>query len=209
MSAVSEIDETPFDENESDDDAPEDISLSDAKKNALERQIKERETIRLAKTMKKNKRKKYEEKHDDGKQTKKELDNLEKLPDDILAALTPKNEKIVETDDVITEDTTEEGQDLNSLDEKADDDDDDDDEEEDLGGFSDQSDEESKVQNIITAHILNSKDVEYKSKSEQGREFLRNHFYGDRVKRVASSTLLPREKGSSGGRRGGSLKRKR
>ena len=157
---------------DSDEDAPEDISLADAKKQAQER-LKEKQTsIKHAKDLKKNKRRERAQQLLEQKETK-QLKNFDKLPESVLNALA--TEDINEGEDIAQEtpDAAQSGDKTT---------------EEDL---SEESEEEEELEGIdnISAHILTWKKNQSESKSQNGRDFLRNQLYGDRIKRVASSSI--------------------
>eukprot|EP00794_Sanderia_malayensis_P011048 gene11048-12213_t len=188
-------------ENSSDDEAPEDISLVAAKQSALERQKIEKETIKRAKELKKNKRRKHEEKFAQQKKIKL-LNNFEKLPDNILEAISEKEQSsVVETEKTTYHVTTglsedQEINDNNEDDEEINDEDDDDSNDGDEKDYSD-IDEEKDFEDqpkmaTITARVLKAREKELEQGARNARDFLRDQLYGDRVKRVDSSSIRNR-----------------
>eukprot|EP00112_Aurelia_sp_Birch-Aquarium-sp1_P020908 Seg550.2 transcript_id=Seg550.2/GoldUCD/mRNA.D3Y31 product="hypothetical protein" protein_id=Seg550.2/GoldUCD/D3Y31 len=192
---------------ESDEDAPEDIQQSEAREVAQERQKQEREVIQQLKETKKNKRRKRQEKLIEQKGNKK-AKLLSKLPDDILEILAAEDNKKETREDgyEANDDGDEErpskvsnnGKQLKSSkgDHKSSEKKqkkkkkDPESSDEEFGDFEeDMLEEPEKNENVIKARVLKQKLKPEESKAKVGRDFLREQLYGNRIKRVSSTSL--------------------
>ena len=194
---------------ESDEDAPEDIQQSEAREVAQERHKQEREVIKQLKETKKEKRRKRHEILIEQKDNKK-AKLLSKLPDDILEILAAEDDKKRTVEDGKSE--ANDGDDRpceissnvvkqlkyskgghenakkkqkkkkkEAIPESSD---------EDLGDLEDETmDELEENENIVKACVLRQKFKPEESKAKVGRDFLREELYGNRIKRVSSTSL--------------------
>ena len=193
---------------DSDEDAPEDIQQSKAREVAQERQKQEREVVKQLKETKKEKRRKRHEILIEQKDNKK-AKLLSKLPDDILEILAAEDDKKGTVEDGKSEanggdkpseiasnvvkqlrsskgghentKTKQRKKKKEAIPESSD---------EDLGDLEDETlDEQEENEKIIKACVLKQKFKPEESKAKVGRDFLREQLYGNRIKRVSSTSL--------------------
>lgn len=184
----------PGKSNEDDsDDEPEDISLKEGKRLAEENRRKEIESNKSIKEMRKQKLKKIENRNALQQKEKRERKPTsvvpEKLDDDILKFVD--NEIEINPEDIISTKTI--GQKNKKIIFSDDEEGDGDNDDEDI--HSDNDDIESQggeiKQNKVMAKYIN--DV-HKEENNSAREFLKNHFFGDRLKRDNLTKYMPVKK---------------
>lgn len=174
--ALDDVDH--FEEDDDSDEEPEDISLKEGKRLAEEKRKVEKESTNTLHKLKKQKLKEREERNilQQQEKRKRKPDSIvpEKLDDDILKLVDDEVE--VNAEDIFSSRPSEPKNQKIIFNEN------DDSEEEDEEGSGEESENESEEpkQKKVIAKCLKTVD---KEENNSAREFIQNHFFGDRLSR--------------------------
>lgn len=158
------------------DEAPESISLSASKEAAIAKIHEEKETVDALREKEKQRRRERDEILKEQKESRKARE-LARLPDEILEKVAQKQESVARQNKEIKGANA-----ITSTHVTFDSEDDDDDEEEDNEVQEPISEEPKGIQVVV----LNQASKNKKKVLDSASEFLKNHFYGDRLKRVGT-----------------------